>query len=185
MKPVYPLLQPYEWEHADKIACILLDEEFDYSPLVAFGFDAESRFEYLPEDEKLDYDELFEVSLENLAKLQYPWEAFQEDGIEFATCSGHTFAAEKLLDETHMQEAGKLLSTDSLMVAAPRRTCLYATKDDPNEDAAIREKRYDMFVHMIRSTFADDSYGHAPISEAIYLIEEGEILDAVEYDWDD
>ncbi|MFN3149760.1 hypothetical protein [Bremerella sp.] len=185
MKPVYPLLQAYEWEHADKVACILLDEEFEYSPLIAFGFDADTRFEYLPEDEKLDYDEIFDTSLDNLAKHQYEWETFEHDGIQFAASSGNTFSSEKVLDEAHMQKACELLGSELLMVAAPRRTCLFATKHDPNEPDDVRDLRYEMFNKMIKSTFEDDSYGHAPISQAIYLIDGGEIYEVVEGGWDD
>lgn len=185
MKPIYPLLQPYQWEHADKVACILLDEEFEYSPLVAFGFDADSRFEYLPENESLDYDEIFEKCLENLARHDYPWETFEQDGFQFAASSGHTFSAEKVLDEAHMRRACELLSSDLLMVAAPRRTCLFATKHDPQEAEELRDQRYEMFNQMIKATFADDSFSHAPISEAIYLIDEGEIYEVVEGGWDE
>ena len=84
-----------------------------------------------------------------------------------------------------MQRAGELLSCGNALAAAPRRTCLFATKQDLDEPDEKRNRRYDMFNQMILHTFEDDSYGHAPISKAIYLLDDGEVYEAVEAGWED
>ncbi len=185
MKRIYPILKPPDWRHIDKAACCLLSDEYEYPPLIAFAYDAPEQFEFLPVAADIDFDKLFEDALENLSQHNYQWEVFEHDGLEFAASSGHTFSAEKILDEMHMQGACELLSSKLLIAAAPRRTCLFATKHDVNEIHEDRHRRYEMFNHMIRSTFTDDSFGHAPISQAIYMIDDGEIYEVVEAGWTD
>lgn len=87
-------------------------------------------------------------------------------GVPLATSSGKEFSAERVLDRAAMLEAHQLLGADRIIVAAPRRTCLMATRDGPAMTT---------FIKLVMYTYHDDSYGHAPISPAMFVLERGEI----------
>jgi uncharacterized protein YtpQ (UPF0354 family) len=169
MPTIYPLLKPHDWPHKGLVAHRVLSDEVEGVPIVAFGFDAGENYQFVPAAQCDDVEELYREALANLAALDYPWELGDSDGLPFAASSGREFSAERLLDRGAMLECHRLLEADRIVVAAPRRTCLFATRD------GLGDKERSLFVRLVMYTYQDDSYGHAPISPALFVLEWGVI----------
>lgn len=167
MPIIYPLLKPHDWPHQRLVAHRKLMDDPAGVPIVAFGFDTGDNYQFVPANQCDDVDKLYQEALANLAKLDYPWETGESNGLAFVTSSGKEFSAERLLDPAAMQEAHRLLGADRIIVAAPRRTCLMAVRDGP---------ALTTFVKLVMYTYHDDSYGHAPISPAMFVLEGGVIV---------
>jgi uncharacterized protein YtpQ (UPF0354 family) len=169
MKDVYPLLKPHDWPHKELVAHRLLTDKVPGVPIVAFGYNEDNNYRFVPRDECADTELMYSEALANLAKLDYPWELGDARGLRFAASSGHDFSAEKLLDEAAMQKCHDLLESEKIYVTAPRRTCLFATR------YGLPDEEMDLFVRLMLHTYNDDSYGHAPISPALFVLEAGAI----------
>jgi uncharacterized protein YtpQ (UPF0354 family) len=165
MPTIYPLLKPHNWPHQKLVAHRRLSDTVPGVPIVTFGFDAGDNYRFVPADEVDDVDALYRQALTNLAALDYPWELSGR----FAFSSGNEFSAERLLDRRAMLECQRLLESDRIVVAAPRRTCLMAARH------GISEEETTLFYQLINYTYQDDSYGHAPISPALFVVEDGVI----------
>ncbi len=168
--PIYPILKPHDWPHRSLVAHRPLAAQVEGAPLIAFGFDAGANYQFVPAEECEDVERLYAESLARLALLENPWEVGKSGGLPFAAGSGREFSAEKLLDREAMRACHKLFDSEHLLAAAPRRTCLFASPADLNPHLL------QMFDALTLHTYRDDSYGHAPISPAVYLVEDGEII---------
>ena len=166
---VYPLLKPHDWPHKKLVAHRLITEKVPGVPIVAFGYNEDNNYRFVPKDECPDVEEMYADALANLAQLDYPWELGDAHGLRFATSSGNDFSAEKVLDPVAMRKAHDLLEAEKIVVTAPRRTCLMATRD------GLPDEEMDLFVRLMLHTYDDASYGHAPISPAMFVLEDGVI----------
>jgi hypothetical protein len=169
MPTIYPLLKPYGWPHAQHVAHVKLSEDVAGVPIVAFGFDAGENYQFVSAKKVDNLDALYAEALANLAALDYPWELGESDGLAFAASSGKEFSAERLLDKGAMSECQRLLKADQIVASAPRRTCLFATR------GGLPAKEMSLFVRLVLHTYQDDSYGHAPISPALFHLKDGVI----------
>lgn len=169
MPTIYPLLKPHDWPHQAMVAHRRLSERVPRAPIVAFGFDTGDNYQFVPANKVDDVDALNAEALANLAALDYPWELGDPHPFPFAASSGKEFSAERLLDKRAMIECQRLLGSDRIIVSAPRRTCLIATRDGLPDD------QMNLFVRLVLYTYHDDSYGHAPISPALFVLEDGAI----------
>ncbi|MBN9120625.1 MAG: hypothetical protein J0I06_15980 [Planctomycetes bacterium] len=164
---VYPLLKPHDWPHRELVAHRPITDQVPGVPIVAFGYNADRTYRFVPRDECPDAGAMYAEALANLAKLDYPWELGDVQGLRFATSSGNDFSAEKVLDPVAMRACHDLLEADRIFVTAPRRTCLMATRD------GLPDEEMDLFVRLTLRTYNDASYGHAPISPALFILEDG------------
>ncbi len=169
MPTIFPILKPHDWPHRHLVAHRLIGDNIPSAPVVAFGFDAGQQYQFVPASKAGDPESLFAEALGNLATLNYDWELGESNGLPFATSSGKEFSAERVLDSKAMQECQRLLKAERILVAAPRRTCLMATRDGLTDEAMA------LFVQLVFYTYNDDSYGHAPISPAIFVLQDGVI----------
>ncbi len=167
MPTIYPLLKPHDWPHKGIVAHRLITDKVPGVPIVAFGFDAGGNYQFVPREEGLDLDHLNAEAMANLAALRYPWEVGDSHGLNFAASSGNEFSAERVLDPAAMLECHELLKAERIVVSAPRRTCLCAAPD------GLPAEEMDLFVRLVLHTYNDDSYGHAPISPAMFVLERG------------
>lgn len=170
MPTVYPMLKPFDWPNKALVEHIPLFEDIAQSPLIAFSFDAGSNYQFINKGQVNDVKALFGDALKNLAALDYPWEVNEIDGQVYATSSGKEFSAERVLDRNAMRECQRLLGSKKIVVAAPRRTCLFATAYDPSQEKVQK------FLRLVNHTYRDDSYGHAPITPAFYVAEGGKLI---------
>jgi uncharacterized protein YtpQ (UPF0354 family) len=169
MPTIYPLLKPHDWPHQQMVAHKRLSDTAPEVPIVAFGFDTGDNYQFVPANSVDDIEALYREALGNLAALDCRWELGGSGGLRFATSSGNEFSAERLLDKQAMVECQRLLEAERIIVAAPRRTCLFATRD------GLPDEQLNIFVQMVLHTYHDDSYGHAAISPAMFVIEAGVI----------
>jgi hypothetical protein len=169
MAEVYPLLKPHDWPHRDLVAHRLLTDKVPGVPIVAFGYNEDNNYRFVPREKCPDVEAMYAEALANLAKLQYPWELSDTQGLRYAASSGNDFSAEKVLDPAAMRKCHDLLEAEKILVATPRRTCLFATR------YGLPDEEMDLFVRITMYTYNDDSYGHAPISPALFVVEAGAI----------
>jgi hypothetical protein len=169
MSDVYPILKPHDWPHKKLVAHRLITQKVPGVPLVAFGYNEDGQYRFVPKDERPDVEAMYADALANLAELDYPWELGDVQGLRFAASSGNDFSAEKVLDPAAMRRAHDLLEADRIFVSAPRRTCLMATR------AGLPDEQMDLFIRLVIHTYNDASYGHAPISPALFILEDGVI----------
>ncbi|QLY33368.1 hypothetical protein [Nocardia huaxiensis] len=170
----YPLLQPVDWPHRNLIPN--WPSASGNAPIIVLTADTGDGYamqSYDPAAPGNDF--LLPAAIARLSSLQrYPWETDELYGLPVANCSGHDFAAEKVLDPRAMQDAHHLLDSPRLWVSTPRRTCLTAV---PYE---LDERQLMVFQRLVTLTYEDDSYGNAPITPGAYLVENGRIIDFVE-----
>src|SRR5262245_48928113 len=138
---VYPLLKPHDSPHKALVAHRLITEKVPGVPIVAFGYNEDNNYRFVPADECSDVEEMYAEALANLATLDYPWELGDAQGLRFATSSGNDFSAEKVLDPVAMRQAHDLLESEKIVVTAPRRTCLMATRDGLPDEERSEERR--------------------------------------------
>jgi hypothetical protein len=138
MPTIYPLLKPHDWAHQDLVAHRLISDKVPGIPLVAFGFDAGDNYQFVSGKDVDDIDRLNEEAMGNLAALRYPWELGDSHGLRYAASSGNEFSAEQVLCPSAMLEAHRLLESDRIVASAPRRTCLFATRDgQPDREMSL------------------------------------------------
>ncbi|MFI6869268.1 hypothetical protein [Nocardia sp. NPDC050406] len=171
MNDIFPLLKPADWEHRD----LVVHDRFGFGEdalVVAYARDGDGNFEIITQGspEAGDPEGLRRLAFGNLARQRYPFEVAEAGGLPFATASGHDFAAEKVLDPATVLEAQRLLGTDSIQIAVPRRTCLMAFPQDLTAD------QVQTMIKLVMYTYLDDSYGNAPITPSLFLFDQGELV---------
>jgi len=171
MPTIYPLLKPHDWPHQHLVVHRKLSETVAEAPIITFGFDAGENYRFTTSEECQDQEALYREALENLSALDYSWEFGESKGLPHATSSGKEFSAERILSPKAMLEAHEILKSDRIIAAAPRRTCIIATRDGLPADVM------NLFIRLVMFTYGDDSYGHAPISSVLYVLEKGVIKD--------
>ena len=72
-----------------------------------------------------------------------------------------------------LSKAQKILGAKKILVAAPRRTVLYAAANDLNEESL------EVFKTIVSETLADESFGHQKISPLIFRFEDGKLIGAL------
>lgn len=163
--PWYPLLKPADWEQRHRITHWATTA--GTVPIIVLAVDTDSGYRVEGFGDDVDSNALLAEAMANLAALEYDWEVSELQGLPFATSSGEDFSAEKVLDPQHLLRAHQALRTDKLLVAVPRRTCLMAVPFD------LEPQQFMLFQYLVRATYEDDSYGHAPITSGAYIVENG------------
>ena len=173
---VYPLLKPMDsiavqqgaLQRPPEIAAPGADSDM----VIAYARDAGDRYEFLTaaDLEQKDLNAWHTAAIQNLATLERSFEISEEEDMLF--CSGSEFCSEKILDETFMQTAGELLNSKTIFVSIPRRSCMYVIGDKAS-DETIRK-----FVFIHGHTREDDSFGNAPVSDLIWELSDGKIMQA-------
>lgn len=173
--PIYPLLKSYDWNAKD--LCVFQNfNDLDKSPvpLVAFCQDTDAGYGLVTrqaaEKNGWSAEGLRELAQENIDAYPAEWDEFQ--GF-FLTASGQDFSSEKMLSRSFLLEAHERLGAEKILVAAPRRTVLYAVNDDLSDEAMT------MFITIVATTLADDSYGHQVISPLIFRFQDANLVGAL------
>jgi uncharacterized protein YtpQ (UPF0354 family) len=168
--PVFPLLKASDYPH--KQLCIFQNYNgIDKSPvpLVAFCHDKPGGYQLITKQaaEKNGWtmEGLREMAQKSIDAYPCRWERYR--GF-LLTASGKDFSAEKLLCKDFLLEAHKLLRAKKILVAAPRRTILYAASNN------LQGESLELFKTIVAETLADDSFGNQKISPLIFRFEDGE-----------
>lgn len=170
---IFPILKPGDWVgvQAGALKQTLLGTQEQPELVVAFGYDAPSNFVFLmPKDlEGKDPNQIFKEAYENLESIESKFEISETLNNKVLTASGQDFSSEKILCKSHMLKAHELLNSNELLVSIPRRRCMMIITKQ-----ADKEQLND-FVHLHNYTWEDDSYGNAPILNALFVVINGEI----------
>lgn len=170
---IYPILKPGDWVgiKAGAIKQTLLGTQENPELVVAFGYDAPTNFVFLtPKDlEGKDPNVILKEAYDNLEKIEQEFEISSSLKGRVLLASGHDFSSEKILCKSHMMKAHELLKADELFVSIPRRRCMMITSRKEENDLL------NTFVGLHKNAWEDDSYGNAPILDALFVIKNGEI----------
>ncbi|MFR9754087.1 TY-Chap domain-containing protein [Nocardia sp. 004] len=169
----YPLLKPADWAHRGLVRHRITGP--GAAPIAVLAADRDGQYTIDTEyPETIEFQALWASAIANLEALNYDWEIAEVATIPFANCSGRDFSAEKILDPNAMRVVHHFLKAPRLWVSVPRRTCLMAVPTTLNPTQTMA------FGFLVQRTFEDDSYGHAPITRGVYVVEDGHIVDFVE-----
>lgn len=170
---IYPVLKPGDWVgiQAGAIKQTLFGTQEEPYLVTAFAYDAPSNFVFLmPKDiEGKDPQQILQEAYKNLDAVESNFEFVSALENKVLTASGHSFSSEKILSKNHMIKAHELLDADELLVSIPRRTCMMVISRKETEELT------NMFLHLHNATWEDDSYGNAPILNALFTVVDGEI----------
>lgn len=170
---IYPILKPGDWVgiQAGALKQTLFGTAEDPMLVLGFGYDTPSNFVFLmPRDiEGKDPGQVLGDAYTNLEEVPSVFESIDSLEGKVLASSGNDFSSEKILCKSHMDKAHELLGSDELLVSIPRRTCMYITSRSTDEDTL------DKFIGLHSYTWKDDSYGNAPIVNALIVVKGGEI----------
>jgi hypothetical protein len=170
---VYPILKDYNWV-AKPFAAHINFKGIDKPPvpLVAFGYNTTDNFIFVTKDKLAEkpLDQLEAEAMENIRNYEAKWEMVQDFML---TASGEDFSAEKILCEDFIREAGRLLNTEKILVAIPRRTCISAISANASQEDLQK------FFYLAKVTLQDDSYGNAFITNLVFEFTNAELTGAM------
>jgi len=170
---IYPILKPSDWLgiEAGALKQTLIGNQEEPLLVLGFGYDTPNNFVFLmPKDlEGKDPQKLLADAYDNLEQVPSNFEVVEQLGGKILMASGHDFSSEKILCESHMREAHKLLEAEELFVSIPRRRCMMII-DKQADDELLK-----LFIALHEQTWEDDSYGNAPILDALFVVKENTI----------
>lgn len=172
---IYPILKPGNWEgiRAGVLHQVLIGSPEAPELVLAFGYSTDKEFVFLTEEEVKgqDVNQLINNAHDNLFQLPSQFEEvkIEQFGGVVLTASGSDFASEKILAKDHLVEAQNLLKAKEILVSIPRRTTMMIV------DKNAKKEVLDLFMNLHDHTWNDDSYGNAPIFNAIFVVVDGNI----------
>ena len=170
---VYPILKPGDWVgiKAGALKRTLLGTQEEPELVIGFGYDAPTNFVFLmPSDiEGKDPNQMVKDAFDNLEKIESNFEISEALNRKVLTASGQDFSSEKILCRNHMLKAHDLLQSKELFVSIPRRRCMMVTSRQADKELL------NTFVALHKNAWEDDSYGNAPILNALFVIIDGQI----------
>ncbi len=170
---IYPILKPGDWVgvKAGAVKQTLFGTPENPKLVVGFGYDAPTNFVFLMNSdlEGKDPNVILKDAYENLENFKQDFEVSNALNGKVLTASGQDFSSEKILCKSHLLQAHKLLGSDELFVSIPRRRCMMVTSRQADEELL------NTFVALHKNVWEDDSYGNAPIINAMFVVKEGEI----------
>ena len=170
---IYPILKPGDWVgiQAGALKQTLFGTQEQPELVVAFGYDAPSNFVFLmPKDlEGKDPNQMLKEAYDNLERIESNFEISETLNRQVLTASGQDSSSEKILCKSHMLKAHDLLKAKELLVSIPRRRCMMITSRQADKELL------NTFVQLHIHAWEDDSYGNAPILNALFVVIDGQI----------
>ncbi|MFZ6014606.1 MAG: hypothetical protein ACOYXT_29975 [Bacteroidota bacterium] len=170
---IYPILKPGSWAgvKAGALKQTLFGTQENPDLVVAFGYDAPTNFVFLmPADiQDKDPNVMLKEAYENLENVPSEFVPSDALGGKVLTASGHDFSSEKILCKSHMMKAHQMLNATELLVSIPRRRCMMVTSRQADKELL------NTFVYLHNDAWKDDSYGNAPIMNALFIVIDGQI----------
>ena len=160
---VYPILKPGDWIGV-KSGCVkqtLLGTPENPQLVLGFGYDAPANFVFIR------HADLERKAPEAIIKKEF--EVSSTANGKILTASGKDFSSEKILCKNHMLKAHQLLNSNELLVSIPRRRCMMVVSRQSGRELI------GTFVTLHKNAWEDDSYGNAPIINAIFVVKDGEV----------
>lgn len=170
---IYPILKPGDWVgiKAGALRQTIIGTPEDPQLVLGFGYDAPTNFVFLNQSdlEGKDSKALLKEAYDNLEKVEQEFEISKSLNGKVLLASGHDFSSEKILCKSHMLKAHELLNSKELFVSIPRRRCMMITS------RPVEKEILNAFVALHNNAWLDDSYGNAPIINALFVVIDGQI----------
>jgi len=170
---IYPILKPGDWVgiKAGALKQTLFGPPEAPQLVIGFGYDAPDNFIFLmPKDiDGKDPNQVLQDAFANLEAVQSEFVFSESLNNQVLTASGHDFSSEKILCQSHMMKAHQLLNAEELLVSIPRRRCMMVTSTKADKDVLNK------FLQLHNHAWRDESYGNAPIINALIKIRNGKI----------
>lgn len=170
---IYPILKPGDWVglRAGCVRQTLFGTPENPTLVVGFGYDAADNFVFLTQDDPKMQDPkaILKEAYENLENFPSEFAVTETPHGKILTASGNDFSAEKILCDSHLLKAHELLNADELLVSIPRRRCMMVMAKGAGKDLQ------DTFLYLHQEVWNDDSYGNAPILDALFVVVNGQI----------
>jgi uncharacterized protein YtpQ (UPF0354 family) len=174
-RPIFPLLKAHDWNARN--LCVFQNYngvDKPPMPLIAFCHNRVDSYQLITKQAAgrngWTAADLRRKAQKNIDAYPCRWEPFRGFML---TASGKDFSSEKLLCKEFLLEAHRLLDAKRILVAAPRRTVLYAAAND------LKDESLELFKTIVAETLADDSFGHRKISPLIFRFEGGDLIGAL------
>jgi len=170
---IYPVLKGGDWVgiKAGALKQTLIGTPEQPELLVAFAYDVPGNFIFLTQKdlEGKDPDKLLKEAYDNLEEVESKFEISETLNRKVLTSSGNDFSSEKILCKSHMIKAHELLQSKELLVSIPRRRCMMITSKQ------VDKELLNTFLALHKHAWEDDSYGNAPIINALFVVVDGQI----------
>ncbi len=164
MSNLLPILKNRQEFEKHKGNSMLIDDLFnEHSPIVMYGEDKGAFIEYFPSKSKNEDERIKNQAIENLKKLEVPFQVQEVQGFKIAMAQ-HEYAAEKILDKNYMKKIASGLGSDSIVVGIPMKGFLVAVAKGKGE-----ANLYGAIVQQYENA---QTY---PISNSMYYLVGGEI----------
>lgn len=177
---IYPILKPGDWVgiKAGALKQTLLGTQENPELVVAFGYDAPSNFVFLmPDDlEGRDPNQILKEAYDNLEKIESCFDVSDKLNKQVLTASGNDFSSEKILCKSHMLKAHELLNAKELFVSITRRRCMMVISKHADKELL------NTFINLHKHAWEDESYGNAPILNALFVVIDGQIDGVIPFD---
>ena len=173
-KIMMPSIQPFNWEHKEKIICQPLlnngSATGENIPLISIGMDKPEQFEPLqktPGNEK--YFHLFyAAAMRNICNIEIPVTDFDASGFAITIVSGNYYATEKILDKDFMKQIQKKYDYNMLAVSLPRKGTMFIT------NGILQPEYMQNFMAFTAMKFGENEKTK-PISKTVFIVQDGEI----------
>lgn len=173
---IYPILKSGDWVgiRYGAIKQTIIGTPENPELVVGFGYDTPTNFVFLTHKdlEGKDPNEAVKNAYSNLEEYNQEFEISSVLNGKVLLASGKDFSSEKILCKNHMMAAHELLKSDELLVSIPRRRCMMITSK--HEDKEL----FNTFIGLHKDAWNDDSYGNAPIIDALFVIKDG-VIDGI------
>ncbi|WP_179335432.1 DUF1444 family protein [Winogradskyella costae] len=171
---IYPILKPGDWVglKAGALSSTLIPSEDGAEVVIGYGMDTPDNFVFLTKQhlETMDAKQITQEAFTNLENYNTDFEFVGALNNKALASSGNDFSSERILSKTHMQKAHTMLEAEELLVSIPRRTCMMVISRQADEETINK------FAYLHNHTWNDDSFGNAPITNALFIIKGGDIV---------
>ncbi|RXJ74569.1 hypothetical protein CS022_03075 [Veronia nyctiphanis] len=175
-----PIIKPGDWvgvKHG-AVRQTLIGTPENPMLVTAFGMETPDSFVFLMmrEKEKLNLGKTVENAFDNLDALTFDVRLLPSLDNQGVSANAESFSSEMILSKKHMNAIHKLIGSQSLYVSIPRRSVFLAVSAEASEDVLNK------FIYVHLTNWQDDSFGNPPITDKLFVVEEGEIASIVSLD---
>ncbi|SHJ19904.1 Protein of unknown function [Mesonia phycicola] len=173
-KKIYPILKPGNWVglKAGALSSTLIPSADGAEVVIGYGMDTPDNFVFLTQQhlETMDAKQITQEAFTNLEAYHTDFEFVEALNNKALASSGNDFSSERILSKSHMLKAHAMLEAEELLVSIPRRSCMMVISKTADEDTVNK------FVYLHNHTWNDDSFGNAPIINALFVVKDGAIV---------
>lgn len=171
---IYPVLRNGEWTGIQNGALYkpLIGTLENPKIVIAIAHDMPNNLIYVPYTPGSHFDDLnamYDEAQKNLEEIKVSYEVTKHKGHFKVDASGHEFSSEFLLHKPFLDELHKILKSDEILVAVPRRGYFKAISSNTVKDI------YNTFIDEYESAFDNDEIEKPQITHGVFVIKDSVI----------